>query len=230
MNEPEMLENSGNYCTKCGVHLTGERSRCPLCGKVLSKAETERSLVYPEIPQQFSYNLIFKISTFAAIVCILIINIINMVFIPHLALYIPLTLITICAWLIVNIGYRKRKNIPKNILYLAILSTGVCIWIDHLMDWYHWSVNYVLPIMSGALSIFYFVLSLVDRKNSSTYGIYFLLSMIGAVLTTILYFCGVITVPAFAVISVGVAVCLLCFQLLFRWRSFSSELFRRFHV
>lgn len=230
MNEPEMLENSGNYCTKCGVHLTGERNRCPLCGKVLSKAETERSLVYPEIPQRFSYNLIFKISTFAAIVCILIINIINMVFIPHLALYIPLTLITICAWLIVNIGYRKRKNIPKNILYLAILSTGVCIWIDHLMDWYHWSVNYVLPIMSGALSIFYFVLSLVDRKNSSTYGIYFLLSMIGAVLTTILYFCGVITVPAFAVISVGVAVCLLCFQLLFRWRSFSSELFRRFHV
>lgn len=230
MNEPEMLENSGNYCTKCGVHLTGERSRCPLCGKVLSKLETERSLVYPEIPQRFSYNLIFKISTFAVIVCILIINIINMVFIPHLALYIPLTLITICAWLIVNIGYRKRKNIPKNILYLAILSTGVCIWIDHLMDWYHWSVNYVLPIMSGALSIFYFVLSLVDRKNSSTYGIYFLLSMIGAVLTTILYFCGVITVPAFAVISVGVAVCLLCFQLLFRWRSFSSELFRRFHV
>lgn len=230
MNEPEMLENSGNYCTKCGVHLTGERNRCPLCGKVLSKLETERSLVYPEIPQRFSYNLIFKISTFAAIVCILIINIINMVFIPHLALYIPLTLITICAWLIVNIGYRKRKNIPKNILYLAILSTGVCIWIDHLMDWYHWSVNYVLPIMSGALSIFYFVLSLVDRKNSSTYGIYFLLSMIGAVLTTILYFCGVITVPAFAVISVGVAVCLLCFQLLFRWRSFSSELFRRFHV
>lgn len=226
MNENE----NGCICSKCGVHLTGERNRCPLCGKLVGKVDEEKSLVYPEIPHQFSYNLIFKISTFAAIVCILIINILNFVFIPHLALYIPLTLITICAWLIVNIGYRKRKNIPKNILYLAILSTGVCIWIDHLMGWYHWSVNFVLPIMSGALSIFYFVLALVDRKNSSTYGIYFLLSMIGNVLTTILYFCGVITVPAFAVISVGISIGLLCFQLLFRWRSFSSELFRRFHV
>lgn len=228
MNEHE--SHDAHYCPKCGVHLTGERNRCPLCGKLLGQVEVERSLVYPEIPQQFSYNLIFKISTFAAILCILIINIINLAFIPHLALYIPLTLITICAWLIVNIGYRKRKNIPKNILYLAILSTGVCIWIDNLLEWYHWSVNYVLPIMSGALSTFYFVLSLVDRKNSSTYGIYFLLSMIGTVLTLILYLVGIITVPAFAVISVGVSIGLLCFQLLFRWRSFSSELFRRFHV
>lgn len=228
MNEPESHDT--HYCPKCGVYLTGERNRCPLCGKLLGQVKVERSLVYPEIPQQFSYNLIFKISTFAAILCILIINIINLAFIPHLALYIPLTLITICAWLIVNIGYRKRKNIPKNILYLAILSTGVCIWIDNLLEWYHWSVNYVLPIMSGALSTFYFVLSLVDRKNSSTYGIYFLLSMIGTVLTLILYLIGIITVPAFAVISVGVSIGLLCFQLLFRWRSFSSELFRRFHV
>ena len=228
-----MMENTSSrssYCPKCGVHLTGERNRCPLCGKILSDCPEEKSVAYPEIPQQFSYNLIFKISTFAAIVCILVINIINSAFIPHLALYIPLTLITICAWLIVNIGYHKRKNIPKNILYLVIISMAVCIWIDYLLGWYHWSVNYVLPIMSSSLTTFYFVLSLVDRRNSSTYGIYFLLSMIGAMLTFALYICDVIYARAFAVISVAVSVGLLCFQLLFRWRSFSSELSSRFHV
>ena len=220
----------GIYCPKSGVHLTGERNRCPLCGRILGDCPAEKSVVYPEIPQQFSYNLIFKISTFAAIVCILVINIINSAFIPHLALYIPLTLITVCAWLIVNIGYHKRKNIPKNILYLVIISMAVCIWIDYLLGWYHWSVNYVLPIMSSSLTTFYFVLSLVDRRNSSTYGIYFLLSMIGAMLTFALYICDVIHARAFAVISVAVSVGLLCFQLLFRWRSFSSELSSRFHV
>ena len=228
-----MMENTSSrssYCPKCGVHLTGERNRCPLCGKILSDCPEEKSVAYPEIPQQFSYNLIFKISTFAAIVCILVINIINSAFIPHLALYIPLTLITVCAWLIVNIGYHKRKNIPKNILYLVIISMAVCIWIDYLLGWYHWSVNYVLPIMSSSLTTFYFVLSLVDRRNSSTYGIYFLLSMIGAMLTFALYICDVIHARAFAVISVAVSVGLLCFQLLFRWRSFSSELSSRFHV
>ncbi len=229
-----MMENpSGKkelYCGKCGVRLTGERNRCPLCGRILGDCETERSVVYPEIPQRFSYNLIFKISTFAAICCILIINIINSAFIPHLALYIPLTLITICAWGIVNIGYHKRKNIPRNILYLTIISIAVCIWIDYLLGWYHWSVNYVLPIMSGSLTTFYFVLSLVDRRNSSTYGIYFLMSMTGTMLTFCLFICDIIYVRPFAVISVGISVGLLCFQLVFRWRSFSSELSSRFHV
>ncbi len=228
--ETQSPEGKTIYCEKCGVYLTGERNRCPLCGRVFRNGGQEDTEAYPEIPLRISYNLIFKISTFAAIMAILIINVINAAFIPHLALYIPFTIITICAWVIVNIGYQKRKNIPKNIFYLAIISMAVCIWIDYLLGWYHWSVNYVLPIMSSSLPTFYFVLSLVDRRNASTYGIYFLLSMIGTLLTFILYLCDVIYVRPFAVISIGVSVGLLCFQLIFRWRSFSSELSSRFHV
>ena len=230
MTEPHISDTGTVYCEKCGVHLTGERNRCPLCGRILRTAGEEDPQAYPIVPLRSSYNLIFKISTFAAIVCIIIINIINTAFIPHLALYIPLTLITICAWLIVNIGYRKRKNISKNILYLAIISMAVCIWIDYLLGWRHWSVNYVLPIVSSSLTTFYFVLSLVDRQNASTYGIYVLLSMFGALLISILYLCDVIYARAFAVISIGFSVGILCFQLIFRWNSFSSELSSRFHV
>jgi len=230
MKENHSAGSGSVYCEKCGVYLTGERNRCPLCGRVLRSGGEEDPQAYPIIPLRSSYNLIFKISTFAAIICIIIINVINTAFIPHLALYIPLTLITICAWLIVNIGYRKRKNISKNILYLAIISMAVCIWIDYLLGWWHWSVNYVLPLVSSSLTTFYFVLSLVDRKNASTYGIYVLLSMFGALLTSILYFCDVIYVRPFAIISIGFSVGILCFQLIFRWNSFSSELSSRFHV
>ncbi len=218
------------YCEKCNVYLTGRRHRCPLCGRIVSNSEEEDPLYYPQIPLKTSYNLIFKISTFAAIVCIIIINIINTAFIPHLALYIPLTVITACAWLIVNIGYHKRKNIPKGILYLAIISLAVCIWMDYQLGWRHWSVNYVLPLMSSSLTIFYFVLSLVDRKNASTYGIYFLMSMVGPLLTTILYFTGVIYVPYFAVFGTAICLGIFFFQLIFRWKSFSSELTSRFHL
>ncbi len=218
------------YCEKCGVYLTGKRYRCPLCGRIVSNDEEENPVYYPEIPLKTSYNLIFKTSTFAAIVCIIIINIINSAFIPHLALYIPLTVITLCAWLIVNIGYHKRKNIPKGILYLAIISLAVCIWLDYQLGWRHWSVNYVLPIMSSSLTIFYFVLSLADRKNASTYGIYFLMSMVGPLLTSILYLTGVIYVRYFAVFGTAICVGIFFFQLIFRWKSFSSELTSRFHL
>ncbi len=229
-NEPEASAEPLLYCEKCGVHLTGKRHRCPLCGRIVSDDEEEDPIYYPQIPLKTSYNLIFKISTFAAIVAIIIINIINSAFIPHLALYIPLTVITVCAWLIVNIGYHKRKNIPKGILYLAIISLAVCIWMDYQLGWRHWSVNYVLPIMSSSLTTFYFVLSIADRKNASTYGIYFLMSMVGPLLTSILYLTGVIYVRYFAVIGTAVCIGLLCFQLIFRWKSFSSELTSRFHL
>jgi len=217
-------------CEKCGVHLTGERNRCPLCGRILRETGEEDPVLYPIVPLRTSYNLIFKISTFVAILCIVVINIINSAFIPHLALYIPLTISTVCAWLVINIGYKKRKNIPKNILYLALISIGLCVLWDYMTDWRGWSLNYVMPIILGSLHVFYFVMSLVDRRNASAYRIYFLISMVGALLTGIFFLCDVITVRPFAAISIGAGIGLLCFQLIFRWRSFSSELSSRFHV
>ena len=148
-----------NKCDSCGVSITGVRTYCPLCGKKLSDAAEEDYGVFPRVKVQVSYDLIVKITTFAAIVAILVINIINFSFIPHLRLYVPLSLSVGCAWIIIVVGVRKRKNIPKGIMYETIISVLLCLLWDKVTGWHGWSVDYVLPITFAAVNVFYFVMS-----------------------------------------------------------------------
>lgn len=217
-------------CDNCGVNITGERSHCPLCGKKLSDAIEEDYEIFPKVKQRMSYNLIVKITTFAAIVAILVINIINSSFIPHLKLYVPLSLGVGCAWIIIVVGVRKRKNIPKNILYEAVISVLLCLLWDHVTGWRGWSVNYVIPITFAALNSFYFVMSYVDRSKNTQYNIYFVISLIGTLISIILWLTGAAASTPFVTIPIGVGVSLLIAQLIFRGGSFISELHRRFHV
>jgi hypothetical protein len=187
---------------------------------------------YPTVPVKVRYNFITKISTFVMIVALIVINIINYIFIPHLDLYIPLSLGVVCAWLIVNIGFQKRKNIPKNIMYEAIVSMLLCIIWDKVTGWIGWSIDYVLPVTSAALVVFYFVMGIADRTRRSTYVAYLVLSEIGIIVSAVLLFtdtlCGVSRY--ISGISVGVGAALLIAQMIFRGKSFFSELYRWLHM
>lgn len=220
-------------CSSCGVWLTGERKACPLCGRRLDGEITEESYeIFPRVPVKFSYDLIFKLTTFAGILAIIVINIINYVFIPHLAIYVPLTLGVICAWIIINVGFVQRKNIPKNILYEAIIVILLCIIWDRANGWRGWSLDYVLTTVSASLCIFYFVMGIADSRRLTTHTGYFMVSMIGIVLTGTLMYMGIFEGIAqyFAAISVGVGLTLLIAQVIFRGRRFFSEVYRWIHM
>jgi len=220
-------------CTSCGFNLSGDRQVCPLCGKKLEHhCEEECYDVFPKVPVKVTYHLIFKISTFAAIFGIVVVNIINKMFIPHFKIYLPLTLGIIGAWLIINVGFKKRKNIPKNILYEAVISIVLCLLWDYFSGWRGWSVGYVLPSTSAALVIFYFVMGIADRSRLTTYTGYFMISEIGIIVCFILNLLGVFYGVAeyFAVMAVAVGLLLFLAQVVFRGKGFFSELHRWLHL
>lgn len=219
-------------CTSCKIEITGDRHLCPLCGRVIGETTEEAFDKYPSVPVRARYDYIAKISTFAMIVILIVINIINYLFIPHLDLYVPLSLGTVCAWIIINVGFQKRKNIPKNIMYEAIVSMMLCIIWDKITGWIGWSIDYVLPVTSAALVVFYFIMGIVDRSRRSTYVGYLVISEIGIIISAILLFtdtlCGVARYVSG--ISVGVGAALLIAQMIFRGKSFFSELYRWLHI
>ena len=220
-------------CPICGVGLNGERSECPLCGKKLDNApKNETCGIFPRIPVHVTYDFIFKISTFVMIVCIIVVNIINFVFIPHLSLYIPLNLGAVCAWIIVNVGFQKRRNIPKNIMYEAVIAMLLCIIWDKMTGWRGWSTDYVLPVMSGAIVVFFFVMGIVDRSRLSSYAGYFMIGEVGIVVTAVMLLMNRMDGVAryFGAIAVGVGVILLLAQVVFRGKAFASELYRWIHM
>ncbi|MGN1346616.1 MAG: DUF6320 domain-containing protein [Eubacteriales bacterium] len=220
-------------CTSCGVNLTGKRRACPLCGQKLDPDVAEESYdVFPKVSVKFTYDFIFKISTFVGILAILVINIINYVFIPHLAIYVPLSLGVVGAWIIINVGVIQRKNVAKNIMYEAVLSMLLCILWDKLTGWRGWSIDFVLPVTSASLAVFYFVMGIADRRRPTTYATYFTISMLGIGATLVLLYLDMFQGISryFAVISAGVGLSLLVAQIIFRGKSFFSELYRWLHM
>lgn len=217
-------------CDSCGVNIVGERSHCPLCDKKLSDSVWEDYGVFPKVKRRMSYDLIVKITTLVAIVALVVINIINFSFLPHLRLYVPLSLGVVCAWIIIVVGVKKRKNIPKNIMHEGIISVLLCLLWDYVTGWRGWSINYVIPITFAAMNVFYFVMSYVDRSKNTQYNIYFVMSLVGTLITVILCVTGVASPTPFVTIPVGVGISLLIAQFIFRGKSFLSELHRRFHV
>ena len=222
------------HCPVCGVRTDGERKRCPLCGRVLSDApETEESAgVFPVIPARRTYDLIFRISTFAAIVILVVAAVIHMLYIPHMPIFTLIVLGTVGAWIIVNVGARKRKNIAKGILWESVIALLLCLPWDWMTGWYGWSWGYVLPVLSAGLAVFYFVMGIVDSRRLGTYAGYFLITLCGTAAVAVLYFTGKMTGlhAHFAMLSMTVSVLLLLAQVVFRGRHFLSELQRWAHL
>ena len=222
------------HCPVCGVRTDGERKRCPLCGKVLSDApESEESAgIFPVVPVRRTYDMIFRISTFAAIVILAVAVVIHMLYLPHMQIFTMIVLGTVCAWITVNVGARKRKNIAKGILLESVIAMLLCLPWDKMTGWHGWSWGYVLPTLSAALAVFYFVMGIVDRNRPGTYAGYFLVSLCGTAAVAVLYFTGKMTGLSahFALISMLISVLLLLAQLVFRGRHFLSELQRFAHL
>ena len=86
--------------------------------------------------------------------------------------------------------------------------------------------------MSVSLCIFYFIMGIADSRRLTTNAGYFMISMIGIVITAVLMYLGIFEGVAqyFAVIAVGVGLTLLIAQIVFRGRSFFSEVYRWIHM
>lgn len=222
------------HCPVCGVRTDGERKRCPLCGHVLPDApESEESAgVFPVIPVRRTYDMIFRISTFAAVVILLAAAVIHLLYLPHMPIFTMIILGTVGAWITVNVGARKRKNIAKIILWEGIIAVLMCLPWDWTTGWHGWSWGYVLPVVSAGLAVFYFVMGIADSRRLGTYAGYFLITLCGTAAVAVLYFTGHMTGLAahFGLLSMAVSLVLLLAQVIFRGKHFFSELGRWVHL
>ena len=115
-------------------------------------------------------------------------------------------------------------------MYEGIISVLLCLLWDKVTGWRGWSINYVIPVTFAAMNVFYFVMSYADRSKNTQYNIYFIMSLIGTLISVILWLTGAAAPTPFVTIPIGVGISLLIAQFIFRGKRFLSELHRRFHV
>ncbi len=70
----------------------------------------------------------------------------------------------------------KRYNLLKNAMWQLIIVTVGCIIWDWLTGWHGWSIDFVLPGVSGLIMISMLIISRVYYRQAKDYLVYFVMA------------------------------------------------------
>lgn len=218
-------------CEKCRVDVAGDRKYCPLCQNELGEAEGEVREAFPRIPTIYhQYNLFFRILILVSIVAGVTCVTINLL-VPDSGWWSVFVVAGfICLWVSLAIGVRKRKNIPKNMMYQVVVLSLLGVGWDLLTGWRGWSLDYLFPIVCMCAMLTFSILYRVLHMHLSDVLIYLILDAFFGILPVVFFFTGLLRVPYPSLICAASSVISLSVLLLFEGESLAAELRRRLHV
>ena len=135
-----------------------------------------------------------------------------------------------CAWLLIRVGYQKRKNPLKNSMWqLIFIMIGAILW-DYATGWIGWSVDFAIPLavlMNGATMQ---ILARAYKMEVSEYLFYLMQSGAAGIVPAILWLTGTVRITWPSVICVGLSVLYLIGLFFFRGKDFMREMQKKFRV
>lgn len=135
-----------------------------------------------------------------------------------------------CTWLLIMVGYRKRKNPLKNGMWqLVIVSAGSLLW-DVFTGWQGWSVDYVIPLAMLVNMLSMVIISAAGKMEVSEYLFYLIQAGACGLIPFVLLAAGAASVPYPSVICSGVSLLFLLGLVLFKWKDFTREMQKKFRV
>ena len=184
-------------CHKCGIDLSGNLDRCPLCQNELT-GESSPS-IFPKNATKKSGSIALKVLAFATGVCLL-----TMLFLWQV---IPLPgdiVLTVCVGLVVNFLF-VRNFLAHNanflrvvVRYFLLLLAIAAVWF--LLTWNLMITTYVIPGICLVALIFDTVLVSVFRSTFvAGYAKYLLFNIVLGLVPLVLTWLGVTTwnIPAY---------------------------------
>ena len=219
-------------CPQCGVAFTGDRPTCPLCGMPTTGPQSLPPR-YPYIPLRVNYTRRFMqicaLVTAAIALCCVIINYMMSDLITW-SLFVLLGIASL--WTGILAFLRGKRQIIKGMMWqiLAIFILSL-IW-DILGGFSHWSLDYVLPILSACVLVTLALYGRIARLSASDYPMYALSCATISLGSVVLLFSrsSMIQVKLPAMISGGLSIFFLLSLLIFEGRIVLAELRRRLHL
>ena len=133
-------------------------------------------------------------------------------------------------WLLMMVGFRKRKNPLKNGMWqLTIVSAGAVLW-DIFTGWLGWSVDYVIPLAALVTLLSMVIVSAACRMEAAEYLFYLVQAGAFGMIPFILLAAGVVSVPYPSVICAGVSLLFLLGLVIFKGKEFVREIKKKFRV
>lgn len=135
-----------------------------------------------------------------------------------------------CTWLVVMVGYHKRRNPLKNGMWQLLIISAACVLWDFFTGWKGWSLDFILPLTALVVMISMFVIAKVCRLEEAEYLFYLVQISVFSFIPGIFYLTGMASLPYPSLICSGIGLLLLIGIIIFRSKSFIRELQKKFRV
>ncbi|WP_101696571.1 DUF6320 domain-containing protein [Clostridium minihomine] len=219
-------------CNHCKVDLPGNQKRCPLCQKKPIGTPDGSGNPFPHLPEPrlpVSRILIAWMafgSVCAAAICIII----NMI-LPSGGWWSLFVIAGIGSlWVDFALMMKKRKNLPKNILWQVISISLIAVFWDFLTGFSGWSLDFVFPILCSCAMIAMAIVAKVRRLDTQDYILYLMIDCILGIVCFILMLTGAVHVVIPSAVSFGISIVFLAFLLFFEGKALWAEIQRRLHL
>lgn len=215
------------------MNVRGNKNKCPLCRNILpvrDEADCDEVDIYPEIPPSFQRNLAIQIMAFISIAAIVASFVLYQIFPSELNWPMFELLGLISMWLSLIVVLRKRRNIPKTIMWQVLIVSGLSVIWDWKIGYRGWSLDYAIPIICVSAMLVMFVTAKVMNLGVGDYISYLLLDGIFGIIPIIFILLDLVEVFYPSAICVALSIIFLSAIIIFQGESIKIELIKRLHI
>jgi hypothetical protein len=147
---------------------TGNAASCAetSCRPADGEAEEE---IFPQIPFAYKRHLALRILAFLSL-CAVVVSFTVRTMVPTRVNWPMLVAFGLTSlWLCIIVALRKRHNVPKTILWQAVMVSALSLLWDWLTGWKNWSLDYLIPIVFVASAALLYLTAKIKNWGPGLY-------------------------------------------------------------
>ncbi|MEG1943674.1 MAG: DUF6320 domain-containing protein [Angelakisella sp.] len=218
-------------CEKCKINVVGSHTVCPLCQGQLSGTAEPDADMFPHIDTMLGgHHLFIRILFFISAVMVVLCFAANYVFAYQGFWSLFVAVGVLCMWLSMIIVFRKRHNIPKTIVWQAVLYSLFSVILDAMTGWHRWSLDYALPSFFIVAILAMWAVAAILRLKTEDYLVYLLIDLLIGAVPLIFLFFHLVGVRLPSLLCVMASVISFIALLAFKDKALKSEITKRLHM
>lgn len=135
-----------------------------------------------------------------------------------------------CCWVAVMTAIIKRRNLLKNSLWQLLFISGACVVWDFLTEWKGWSADFVIPFASLVILFSVIGIAKIRKLEKEEYLFYTVLAAMYGLLPFLLLVLDVVQIRYPSIICSGISFLVLIWICIFRFKDFTTELYKKFRM
>ena len=187
-------------------------------------------MLYPQKINAKNGDLIIRIMLASSIIIAITLVIINKVTNPNVHWGALCNAGIVYIWTTVIYSIKKNTNIAGQVLLQTIAISIFTIYIDYVLGFEAWSVNYILPVIIIIANITMLILTIISYKKYIRYAIYQLIIILLSMLPMLLIYEKIIQNKTLNYIAVSISIINLIITIILCKNAVKEVIIRKFHI